>query len=86
MKSRCPKAKPWQIIKLLIVVFNDHSLWYLQATTAANTSFLRVLNIYASMKTKLIRANEVSYMTKPLRKAIMTRSRLENKYHKNKID
>ena len=31
---------------------------------------------------KYLRANEVSYMTKTLRKAIMTRSRLDNKYQK----
>ena len=36
------------------------------------------------MKNKYIRANEVPYMTKPLGKAIMTRSRLENKCHKTK--
>ena len=48
-------------------------------------SFLHVLNIYARMKTKFIRVNEVPYMTKPLRKAIMTRSRHENRYLKTKL-
>ena len=32
---------------------------------------------------QVIRANHVPYMTKPLRKAIMKRSQLENKYLKN---
>ena len=36
------------------------------------------------MKKTYMRANAVPYMTKPLRKAIMTRSRLENKCHKAK--
>ena len=56
------------------VTFNDHLLSYLQATPAAHLnfckfqeSFLHVLNIYAPMK-KIIRANEMPYMTKPLRK------------------
>ena len=46
--------------------------------------FLRVLNIHAPSKVKYVRANEVPYMTNTLRKAIMTRSRLENKYRKTK--
>ena len=46
--------------------------------------FLQVLNQCAPQKKKLILANEVPYMTNALRKAIMTRSRLDNKYHKNK--
>ena len=37
------------------------------------------------MKKKFIKANEVPYMTKALRKAIMKRSELESKYLKNKI-
>ena len=46
--------------------------------------FLQVLNRHAPQKKKLIRANEVPYMIKALRKAIMTRSRIDHKYHKNK--
>ena len=45
-------------------------------------TFLRVLNIHAPFKKRHVRANEVPYMTKPLRKAIMNRSRLENRHHK----
>ena len=36
------------------------------------------------MKNKVVRANEISYMIRPLRKAIMKRSELESKYLKNK--
>ena len=43
-----------------------------------------MLNAHAPLKKKVVRANEVPYMTKALRKAIATRSRLENRYHKNK--
>ena len=35
------------------------------------------------MKKKFVRANEVPYMTKGLRKAIMKRSELKSKYLKN---
>ena len=51
-----------------------------------NTGFLEVLNLHAPLKKKIIRANEVPYMTKALRKAIATRSRLENRYHREKSD
>ena len=36
------------------------------------------------LKKIVIRANEVPYMTKALRKDIATRSRLENRYYHNK--
>ena len=45
---------------------------------------LEILNIHAPIKKKLLRANQVPYMTKALRKAIMKRSELESKYVKNK--
>ena len=36
------------------------------------------------MKKKFVRSNEVPYMTKALREAIMKRSELESKYLKSK--
>ena len=45
---------------------------------------MKTLNKHAPMKNKVVRANEISYMTRPLRKAIMKRSELESKYLKNK--
>ena len=48
------------------------------------TIFLKTLNKYAPLKKKKIRANQVPYMTKALRKAIMKRSELESKYLKLK--
>ena len=47
-------------------------------------TFMKTLNRYAPMKKTFVRANEVPYMTKALRKAIMKRSELESKYLKNK--
>ena len=46
-------------------------------------TFMKTLLRHAPMKKKLS-ANEVPYMTKALRKAIMKRSELESKYLKNK--
>ena len=45
---------------------------------------LQILYTHAPLKKRLVRANEVPYMTKTLRKAIANRSRLENQYYKNK--
>ena len=42
--------------------------------------FMKVLNRHAPLKKKIPRANHSSYMSKTLRKAIMRRSYLENKY------
>ena len=48
--------------------------------------FSEVLNTHAPITKKLFRANDVPYMTKALRKAIMKRSKLESKYVKNKTN
>ena len=40
--------------------------------------FLRILNQHAPLKSKLLHANHASYISKPLRKAIMKRSYIEN--------
>ena len=46
---------------------------------------LSVLNKHAPIKQKFIRANDGPFMTKALRKAIMNRTRLRNKYNKKKL-
>ena len=46
--------------------------------------FLTVLENHAPLKKKIIRANHSPYVTKALRKAIMKRSSLENKYYKDR--
>ena len=47
---------------------------------------VRVLNQHAPLKKKYIRANNSHFMNKKLSKAIMTRSRLRNKFLKNPND
>ena len=47
-------------------------------------TFMKTLKRHVPMKNKLVRVNEVPYMTKALRKAIMKRPELESKYLKNK--
>ena len=45
-----------------------------------------VLNVHAPIKEKYDRANDRPFMAKTLRKAIMLRSSLRNKYNKNKTE
>ena len=47
---------------------------------------MTLLNRHTPLKKKMLRANHSSYMSKTLRKAIMRRSYLENKYLKKKTD
>ena len=49
------------------------------------TIFSNVLDKYAPIKTKILRANNKPHMSKTLRKAIMTRSRLRNIANKTKL-
>ena len=49
-------------------------------------TFIEILNNHAPVKKKLVSANQVPYMTKALRKAIMRRSALETKYFKPKTN
>ena len=48
--------------------------------------FLRILSQHAPLKSKLHRANHASYISKPLKKAIVNRSYLENLYFKRRTD
>ena len=96
MKTTFIKRKPQEIEyrcykKFDYIYFKQDLCLRLASNVEVNTNFslfqnifLQVLNRHAPLKKKLIRANEVPDMTKALRKAIMTRSRLDNQYHKNK--
>ena len=44
------------------------------------------LNLFAPIKTKYARGNQMPFMTKNLSKEMMTRSRLRNKYLKDKTE
>ena len=46
--------------------------------------FMEVLEKHAPLKKKTLRANDAPYMTKTLRKAMMKRTELANKYNKSK--
>ena len=45
-----------------------------------------LLNVYASLKKKYLRANHASFVTNELRKAIMLRTRLRNIYLKQRTE
>ena len=95
-KTTFPKAKPVQIFfrdykyfdtnifkedLIACLLENPHAC---SNYSESQNLFLCVFNIHAPSNVKYVRENEVPYMTKTLRKAIMTRSRLENKYQKTK--
>ena len=48
--------------------------------------FIDILNKHAPMKQKYLRANEGRFMTKDLHKVIMERSRLRNKFLRDRTD
>ena len=47
---------------------------------------VKVINIHAPLKEKHVRANNSPFMNKTLSKAVMTRTRLRNKFLKNPTD
>ena len=51
-----------------------------------NTAMVKVLDQHAPIKKKYIRANDGKFMTKELKKAIMHRSKLKNKFNRNRTD
>ena len=73
------------------VRFNDELKYVLakekiMLCTKFDEMFLRILNKHAPMKSKLLRANYASYISKTLRKAMMKSSFLENLYFKKRTD
>ena len=98
LKTTFQKAKPREIIyrcykhfdqnkfrdelgqKLLLLCNSDKGYDQFEIV------ILNILNKHAPLKKKVVRANEVPYMTKALRKAIANRSRLENRYYREKTD
>ena len=51
-----------------------------------NTAMVKVLDQHAPIKKKYILANDGKFMTKELKKAIMHRSKLKNKFNRNRTD
>ena len=54
------------------------------AYSALNSAFTNLLNEHAPLKTKILRHNNKTFITKQLRKEIMKRSKLKNLFNKNK--
>jgi len=56
--------------------FNDYGLF--------ENKFIEIYDKYAPLKKKTVRANNAPYMTRTLRKAMMKRTELANKYNKSR--
>ena len=84
------KSKPWEIhyrnynkfdsLKFNVDLKNAFAHEKIKSCIQFDEVFMKVLNRHAPLKKKILRANHSSYMSKTLRKAIMRRSYLENKY------
>ena len=91
LKSSFLKLKPKTVYYRCYKTFNcnDFRKELIVALTSVSnygefqTIYLKILDKHAPMKMKSVRANQAPYMTKALRKAIMTRSSLKNKLYKN---
>ena len=70
--------------------FNDNHLRQLQQASNSydvfDTIVVRVLKKHAPMKMKFIRGNYGPFMKKTLRKDFMNRTRLRNRYNKDRTD
>ena len=91
-KSKYEPGKPKEVVYRNYKHFNnDNFREELKAATgdtcntwdSFETRFLNILNKHAPIKKKTIRGNHAPYMTKSLKKAIMKRTQLANKYHKH---
>ena len=93
----CFKKKPPKIISyrnyknLSQLDFRNEADLFLSGGNIVNISndefvsiFMDILNKYAPLKFKYIRANDCPFMTKDLRKAIMLRTKLRNKFNKDR--
>ena len=94
MKTTYPKAKPRKLFYRDYKNFSDADFKNdLKMTLLTNNNtctnfstfqdiFRIVLDSYSPIKQKYLRVNEVPYVTKRLRKAIVTRYRLQNRFYK----
>ena len=93
LRLKFKKAKPREIIYRSYQHFNHNNferdlMLSMNSLDRSYRSFeetvINTLNKHAPLKKEIVRADEVPYMTKNLKKAIATRSRLENRYYKVK--
>ena len=90
LKTTYPKAQPKVVdyrdfSKYKVIDFQQDLKVKLEAEDCATynsfqTIFLDTLDGHAPLKKKVVRANQKPYVTKNMRKAIMLRSQLENKF------
>ena len=94
LKTTFPKAKP-KVIQyrdyknFILENFRMELRYRLQNEVVDNYAkfediFLETLNKHAPTKKKVLRGNDKPYMSKTLRKAIMRRSALQNKYYRDR--
>ena len=67
----------------LVAMLNCHDVNNIDYD-AYNDIVMVLVNIHAPLKYKYVRGNQSPFMNKELRKAIMTRSRLKNRFHRIK--
>ena len=96
LKSYFKKLKPKELLYRDFMNFCNQQFWTelvkdLNENNVGSSQFalfqtisLELLNRLAPSKKKTLRNNQSSYITKEVRKAIMTRSRLRNKFLKTK--
>ena len=92
LKTTFKKVKPKEIVYRSYKNFNNENFSRDLGVILSNSEncseyerrFLEVFNAHAPLKKKIVRANEVPYMTGALRKAIANRSRLENRYYRDR--
>ena len=93
MKTTFEKQKPKIVVyrdfskyareSCFLELKNDLTKMSVKEYASFESIFLKVLDKHAPQKKKVLRANHKPYVTKDLRRAIMKRSFLENKYYKN---
>ena len=94
MKTTCPKMDPEVIIYRCYKKFSEDGFRSdlkiklgekkVETYETFENIFLEVLDKHAPPKKKILRGNHKPYMTKVLRKAIMRRTALENRYYTSK--
>ena len=94
LKTTFPKVKPKTLVYRDYSKFKQHEfrielnakiqISNVRSYVLFEDVFLNILNKYAPLKEKKKRANHKPYVTEQLGKAIMKRSYLENKFHKDR--
>ena len=92
LKNKFVKIKPKEVEYRCYKTVNREIFRYELSSSLSGVSsleefndiYLSLLNVHAPIKKKTVRINQAPYMTKTLRKAIMKRSALKNKFYREK--